>query len=151
MKTQGLGGIALGVVAIFTLAGCAAGDGGDAAGITHVVTETVTVTAEPSAAADFDLCGTLEDLYAEHQGQAETPGSTELSEMYVTALSANGCQVPASPTPGDAVSSTDDAAETFDVCGMLEDAYQLEVDAGRVDEATEQYWTTMFDANGCQD
>lgn len=118
-----------------------------------MVTETVTVTADSSATTvpAFDLCATLEELYAEHQAQVQTTGTADLREMYVAAMSENGCEAPAAPTPDAAAATTANPGATVDVCAMLEDAYQQEVDAGRVDEATEQYWTTMFDANGCQD
>lgn len=62
-----------------------------------------------------------------------------------------GCETPASPTLDDIAATT--AAElgiTVDVCAALEDAYQQELEVGRVDEETEQYWQTMFDANNCQ-
>lgn len=139
--------------AIVTAGGCSSAVDGDAAGVTHVVTETVTVTADSSAMMSpaFDPCATLEELYAEHQEQVQTTSTGALREMYVTAMSENGCEIPASPTPDAAAATTADPGATVDVCAMLEDAYQQEVDAGRVDEATEQYWTTMFDANGCQD
>lgn len=138
--------------AIVTVGGCSSADGEDAAGVTHVVTETVTVTADSSAttAPPFDLCATLEELYAEHQAQVQTTGTADLREMYVTVMSENGCETPASPTPGDAAATTGAPGSDVDVCAMLEDTYQQEQTAGRVDQATEQYWQTMFDANGCQ-
>lgn len=116
-----------------------------------MVTETVAVTADSSAKTvpGFDLCATLEELYAEHQARAQTTGTADLREMYVTAMSENGCETPATPTL-DAAAITAESGTSSDVCAMLEDAYQQEADAGRVDEATEHYWTTMFDTNGCQ-
>lgn len=142
----------LGTSAAWMVTGCSAAGDGDTAGITQVVTETVTVSAAPTtSAATFEPCQALEDLYAKHQEQEGGSGSTALGEAYVLALTENGCQAPAAPTSDDAAASTQDQVTTPEVCDSLEDAYQQELEAGRVAEGADQYWQTMFEANGCQD